>query len=245
MDSHVYQGKSAEMTSKASSTLGSEENQQTNCQLTAYARDAIWHLEYKNPKDVGLTTRRQSQPSTAKARRVRKFPKRFRCGERLADGRICGKAYTNRYGISKHIKVVNQTGSSPAKPSVESEAVDVQIPEWWCPLDPPIKAESKEPEVLDNRPPRKTIQVIVEAILSAPDEHLSLQEIKSYVAKRYPWYMQPIRKSRFQELIKKSLNPGKLKPFEQVPEMQDRWRVTASYRRELRELESLPVFSTE
>ena len=88
------------------------------------------------------------------------------------------------------------------------------MPEWWCPLDPPIKVEPKKPEVLDNRPPGKTIQVIVDAILSAtPDEHLSLQEIKSYVAKRYPWYMQPIRKSRFHELIKKSLNPRKLKPL--------------------------------
>jgi hypothetical protein len=130
MDSHVYQGKPSEMTSTDSLTLGSEENQQTNCQLAAaYGRDAIRHLEYKNPKDVGLTTRRQSQPSTPKARVVRKVPKRFRHGERLADGRMCGKTYTNRYGISKHIKVVHRTESSPAKPSVESEAVDVQIPE--------------------------------------------------------------------------------------------------------------------
>ena len=60
MDSHVYQGKSSEMTSTDSLTLGSEENQQTNCQLAAYARDAIRHLEYKNPNDVGLTTRRIS-----------------------------------------------------------------------------------------------------------------------------------------------------------------------------------------
>lgn len=88
-------------------------------------------------------------------------------------------------------------------------------------------------------------QVIVEAILSAPDEHLSLQEIKSYIAKRYPWYVQPILIKRFQEVIKKSLNNRKSKAFEQGPEMQGRWHVMASYRKELRELESLPLFSTE
>lgn len=192
---------------------------------------------------------KSSEPSASpKAHRVRKLPKKFRCGERLANGRICGRTYVNRHWISRHIKTVHRADPSPAKQSAEDEAVDVHTVKTWCPLDPPVQVQpKKKPEVRDNRPPGtgQVIQVIVEAILSAPDEHLSLQEIKDYIAERYPWYVQPIRKDQFQIKIKRALNDRKSKPFEQVPDMQGRWRVTAGYRRELKELESVPVFSTE
>lgn len=249
MDSQEDQGKSSKVTSTASSTIGSEENQQTNCQLTVCAPNWIRHLEYSNQKDIDLTTRRQSQASTPpKAPGVRKLLKRLRCGERLANGRICGRTHCERLWISSLIKVVHGTDPSSAKQPVEGEAVDVQIPEWWCPLDPPIQVQPKKPEVCDNRSPGtgKMRQVIMEAIWSAPDEHFSPQEIKKYIAKRNPWYMQLIReKRRLQSIIKCTLNNRISKPFEQVPEMQGQWRVTASCRRELRDLESLPVFSTE
>lgn len=251
MDSQEDQGKSSEMVSKASSTIGSEANQQTTHQLTAYARDATQHLEYSNKKHLDLTTRRQSQPSTRpKAHKVSKPPKRFRCGERLANGRICRRTSTNRRWMSNHIEAGHRTGPSPAKQPAEDEAVDVQTPErQWCPLDPPVQVQAKPKKLgaCDDRPAGrgKAIQVVAEAILSAPGEHLSFQEIKDYVAEHYPWYVQPIRKQNFQRMIDFTLNHRKSKPFEQVPEMQGRWRVTASYRRDLRELESLPVFSTE
>lgn len=132
----------------------SEENQRTNCQITACACVGIRHLGYSNQKYLDRTTRRQSQLSTPpKALGVRKLPKRFRCGERLANSRICARTYYKRHCISNHIKVVHRTDPSSAKQSVEGEAVDVQIPQRWCPLDPSIQVQPKKREVCDNRTP--------------------------------------------------------------------------------------------
>jgi hypothetical protein len=50
MDSREFQDKCSEMASLATLTFGSE-GQQTKSQLASYARNAVRHLDYINPKD--------------------------------------------------------------------------------------------------------------------------------------------------------------------------------------------------
>lgn len=133
--------------------------------------------------------------------------------------------------------------SAPNKRTVEDEAVDKHVVKRRRIDSPPKKAEPQEPEACQHRQPIKPLrELIAEAILSHPDNQMYRTEIIQFFRTHYPYYDQPSRKVLVSTVIDRALETGR-KSWERFEQHQGRWRVTASYRRELEKAESKPVLT--
>lgn len=103
--------------------------------------------------------------------------------------------------------------------------------------------EAKRPRVCDQvgqpspyqKPSLPTRELVVEAILSAPDKKMSIQDIKQYFQSNYPWFTWGHARSKVIRTIQHAL-VRRRELLEEVPEQKGYWRVTAEYLDHLRGL---------
>lgn len=120
--------------------------------------------------------------------------------------------------------------SRPKRPA-EDEAPGEHRPKWrrvYRPRDPVGACPY-------SRPLLPTRELIVEAILSAPDKQMCINDIKQYLQSHYPWFTWGSARSNVTHTIRQALGATRptLKRFEEVPEQQGYWRVRAEYLRYL------------
>lgn len=82
-----------------------------------------------------------------------------------------------------------------------------------------------------SRPLLPTRELVVEAILSAPDKQMSIEDIKQYLQSHYLWFTWGSARSNVTRTIQRALGEigPALKRLEEVPEQQGYWRVKAEY----------------
>lgn len=105
----------------------------------------------------------------------------------------------------------------------------------------PIEAEPQESGECPYEKPFPTRELIIEAILSAPDKKMSIQDIKRYLQSNYPWFTWGYASRFMAKIIRTALGRRKVafKILEEVPGQRGYWRVTAKYLDHLRRLRSL------
>lgn len=104
----------------------------------------------------------------------------------------------------------------------------------------PIEAEPQESGECPYEKPLPTRELIIEAILSAPDKKMSIPDIKRYLQSNYPWFTWGYASRFMAKIIRTALGRRKVafKILEEVPGQRGYWRVTAKYLDHLRRLRS-------